>query len=66
MKFGNASQIHLIASEVGGVVEAAPMEAQIELFDALIDGCQEAAKGELTEIKVFLDVFTLNIFQCFY
>lgn len=44
-KFGNPSQIGLIAAEVGGVVEAAPIEAQIELFEALIDGCREAVKG---------------------
>uniref|UniRef100_A0A5B6ZCF4 Protein CHROMATIN REMODELING 5 n=1 Tax=Davidia involucrata TaxID=16924 RepID=A0A5B6ZCF4_DAVIN len=44
-KFGNQSQISLIAAEVGGAVEAAPTEAQIELFDALIDGCREAVKG---------------------
>ncbi|KAE9462183.1 hypothetical protein C3L33_05903, partial [Rhododendron williamsianum] len=44
-KFGNPSQIGLIAAEVGGVVEAAPTDAQIELFEALIDGCREAVKG---------------------
>ncbi|KAI7983584.1 Protein CHROMATIN REMODELING 5 [Camellia lanceoleosa] len=44
-KFGNHSQISLIAAEVGGAVEAAPTEAQIELFVALIDGCREAVEG---------------------
>ncbi|KAF7120884.1 hypothetical protein RHSIM_Rhsim13G0216000 [Rhododendron simsii] len=44
-KFGNPSQIGLIAAEVGGVVEAAPTDAQIELFEALIDGCRAAVKG---------------------
>ncbi|KAL1832124.1 hypothetical protein ACET3Z_001775 [Daucus carota] len=44
-KFGNDSQIDLIAAEVGGSVEAAPTDAQIELFDALIDGCREAVDG---------------------
>lgn len=39
MKFGNESQINLIASEVGGAVGGAPPEAQTELFNALIDGC---------------------------
>nr|GEV55510.1 protein chromatin remodeling 5-like isoform X1 [Tanacetum cinerariifolium] len=43
-KFGNDSQIGLIAAEVGGSVEAAPVEAQVELFDALLDGCKEAVK----------------------
>ncbi|KAI7983583.1 Protein CHROMATIN REMODELING 5 [Camellia lanceoleosa] len=38
-------QISLIAAEVGGAVEAAPTEAQIELFVALIDGCREAVEG---------------------
>lgn len=60
MKYGNASQINLIAAEVGGVVEAAPVEAQIELFDVLIDGCQEAVKGEITDSKVHFNSIGLN------
>ncbi|KAK1402796.1 Chromatin remodeling 5 [Heracleum sosnowskyi] len=44
-KFGKDSQINLIAEEVGGSVEAAPTDAQIELFDALINGCREAVDG---------------------
>lgn len=51
-KFGNDSQIGLIAAEVGGVVEAAPTELQIELYDALIDGCREANKSESIDPKV--------------
>ncbi|KAL3351120.1 hypothetical protein AABB24_019625 [Solanum stoloniferum] len=50
-KFGNDSQIDLISSEVGGAVEAAPTEAQVELFDSLIDGCREAVKG--TSLRFF-------------
>lgn len=42
----------MIAAEVGGTVEAAPTEAQIELYDALIDGCREAVKGETLDPKV--------------
>ncbi|XP_057515682.1 protein CHROMATIN REMODELING 5 isoform X1 [Amaranthus tricolor] len=62
MKYGNASQINLIAAEVGGVVEAAPVEAQIELFDVLIDGCQEAVKGEITDSKgPLLDFFGVSV-----
>lgn len=38
--------------EVGGAVEAAPTEAQVELFDALIDGCREAIKAESFDPKV--------------
>lgn len=53
-KFGNPSQIGLIAAEVGGVVEAAPTDAQIELFEALIDGCREAVKGGSYDPKVRL------------
>ncbi|KAI3469084.1 hypothetical protein Pfo_025747 [Paulownia fortunei] len=49
--FGNDNQISLIAAEVGGTVEAAPTEAQIELFDALIDGFREAVKGETLDPK---------------
>lgn len=51
-KFGNDSQISLIAAEVGGTVEAASTEAQIELYDALIDGCREAIKEEILDPKV--------------
>jgi chromodomain-helicase-DNA-binding protein 1 len=52
-KFGNPSQIDLIAAEAGGVVEAAPPQAQIELLNLLIDGCQEATK-ENTDVKVHI------------
>ncbi|KAI9114738.1 hypothetical protein K1719_014436 [Acacia pycnantha] len=44
MKFGNESQIHLIAAEVSGAFAAAPPEAQIELFNSLTDGCKEAVE----------------------
>ncbi|XP_023733259.1 protein CHROMATIN REMODELING 5 [Lactuca sativa] len=44
-KFGNDSQMRMISEEVGGSVEAAPVDAQVELFDALLDGCREAVKG---------------------
>ncbi|KAH6834273.1 chromatin remodeling 5 [Perilla frutescens var. hirtella] len=61
-KFGNDSQIGLIASEVGGTVEAAPTEAQIELYDALIDGCREAIKGETLDPKgPLLDFFGVPV-----
>lgn len=50
-KFGNDSQIGLIAAEVGGSVEAAPVEAQVELFDALLDGCKEAVKEGSSDAK---------------
>lgn len=62
MKFGNASQMNLIAAEVGGAVEAAPVDAQIELFDALIDGCHEAAKEEKIDPKgPLLDFFGVPV-----
>lgn len=61
-KFGNDSQIDLISSEVGGAVQAAPTEAQIELFDSLIDGCREAAKGEVVDPKgPLLDFFGVPV-----
>lgn len=61
-KFGNDSQIDLIASEVGGAVEAAPTEAQVELFDSLIDGCREAVKGEVVDPKgPLLDFFGVPV-----
>ncbi|KNA22603.1 hypothetical protein SOVF_030950 [Spinacia oleracea] len=62
MKFGNASQMNLIAAEVGGAVEAAPVDSQIELFDALIDGCQEAAKEAKIDPKgPLLDFFGVPV-----
>ncbi|KAG8371013.1 hypothetical protein BUALT_Bualt13G0042900 [Buddleja alternifolia] len=61
-KFGNDSQISLIAAEVSGIVEAAPTEAQIELYDALIDGCREAVKGVTLDPKgPLLDFFGVPV-----
>ncbi|XP_051120331.1 protein CHROMATIN REMODELING 5 isoform X2 [Andrographis paniculata] len=61
-KFGNDSQISLIASEVGGIVESAPTDAQIELYDALLDGCKEAVKGESFDAKgPLLDFFGVPV-----
>ncbi|KAK9154723.1 hypothetical protein Sjap_002203 [Stephania japonica] len=61
-KFGNPSQIDSITAEVGGAIEAAPPDAQIELFDALIDGCKEAVKGESTDPKgPLLDFFGVPV-----
>jgi hypothetical protein len=61
MKFGNHSQISLIAAEVGGAVGAAPPELQIELFDALIDGCKEAVEVENLDPKVGLRLILLYL-----
>ncbi|XP_071926260.1 protein CHROMATIN REMODELING 5-like isoform X1 [Coffea arabica] len=61
-KFGNDSQISLIVGEVGGAVEAAPTEAQVELYDALIDGCREAMKAESFDPKgPLLDFFGVPV-----
>lgn len=37
---------------MGGSVEAAPVESQIELFDLLIEGCREAVNIGSLEPKV--------------
>ncbi|KAJ8560890.1 hypothetical protein K7X08_027080 [Anisodus acutangulus] len=61
-KFGNDSQINLISLDVGGAVQAAPTEAQVELFDSLIDGCREAVKGEVVDPKgPLLDFFGVPV-----
>lgn len=60
MKFGNENQIDLIAADVGGAVVAAPPEAQIELFNALIDGCSEAAEIENLDPKVCIALNSLK------
>ncbi|KAL3518862.1 hypothetical protein ACH5RR_021451 [Cinchona calisaya] len=61
-KFGNDSQIRLIVGEVGGAVEAAPTEAQVELYVALIDGCREAMKAKSPDPKgPLLDFFGVPV-----
>ncbi|XP_076930320.1 protein CHROMATIN REMODELING 5-like [Bidens hawaiensis] len=61
-KYGTDSQISLIASEVGGPVEAAPVESQIELFDLLIEGCREAVNvGSLEPKGPLLDFFGVPV-----
>lgn len=61
-KFGNDSQMGSIAAEVGGAVEAAPIDSQIELYDALIDGCKEAMKVESLDQKgPLLDFFGVPV-----
>jgi chromodomain-helicase-DNA-binding protein 1 len=60
MKFGNLNQIDLIVEEVGGTVAAAPPEEQIELFDALVEGCREAVEvGNLDPKVGFLTMHTV-------
>ncbi|KAJ8751171.1 hypothetical protein K2173_016352 [Erythroxylum novogranatense] len=62
IKFGNASQIDLIAEEVGGMVATAPPDAQIELFDALVDGCKEAVETGNRDTKgPLLDFFGVSV-----
>ena len=39
---------------MGGSVEAAPVEAQIELFDSLIDSCKEAVNAGSLDPKVVI------------
>ncbi|MFQ6651183.1 hypothetical protein Gotur_023049 [Gossypium turneri] len=62
MKFGNESQITLIAEEVGGAVAAAPLDAQIELFNALVEGCREAVEvGNIEPKGPLLDFFGVPV-----
>ncbi|KAH0466200.1 hypothetical protein IEQ34_006303 [Dendrobium chrysotoxum] len=61
-KFGIQSQIGLIVADVGGIIESASIEAQIELFDLLIDGCREAVKEGNLDVKgTILDFFGVAI-----
>lgn len=60
MKYGNESQIDLIVAEVGGAVGAAPHEAQIELFNALIDGCTEAVEFGNLDVKVVKTISSIE------
>ncbi|XP_027368261.1 protein CHROMATIN REMODELING 5-like isoform X2 [Abrus precatorius] len=62
MKYGNENQIDLIVAEVGGAVGAAPPESQIELFNALIDGCTEAVEVGNVDVKgPLLDFFGVPV-----
>ncbi|XP_039028589.1 protein CHROMATIN REMODELING 5-like [Hibiscus syriacus] len=62
MKFGNENQITSIAEEVGGTVAAAPLDAQIELFNALVEGCREAIEvGNVEPKGQLLDFFGVPV-----
>ncbi|KAK8637634.1 hypothetical protein V6N13_136108 [Hibiscus sabdariffa] len=62
MKFGNESQITLIAEDVGGAVAAAPLDSQIELFNALVEGCREAVEmGNVEPKGPLLDFFGVPV-----
>ncbi|PON97641.1 histone H3-K9 methyltransferase [Trema orientale] len=62
LKFGNESQISLIAEEVGGAVAAAQPDAQVELFNVLIDGSKEAVEvGSLDPKGPLLDFFGVPV-----
>ncbi|KAL6010020.1 Protein CHROMATIN REMODELING 5 [Asimina triloba] len=60
-KFGNPDQISLIVSEVGGAIEAAPSQAQIELFEALVDGCRQVVAGNPDNKGILLDFFGVSV-----
>ncbi|GAY42250.1 hypothetical protein CUMW_065340 [Citrus unshiu] len=63
MKFGNQSQISLIARDAGGAVATAPQEVVVELFDILIDGCREAVEVGSPDPKgpPLLDFFGVSV-----
>ncbi|KAF9601223.1 hypothetical protein IFM89_017408, partial [Coptis chinensis] len=61
-KFGIHSQIRSVVAEVGVAIEAAPTDAQVELFDALIDGYREAVEGGKPDPKgTVLDFFGVPV-----
>ncbi|PKA67000.1 CHD3-type chromatin-remodeling factor PICKLE [Apostasia shenzhenica] len=61
-KFGIQGKVGLMAAEVGGTVEAAPLEAQIELFDLLVHGCRAAVKEGNMDVKgTILDFFGVPV-----
>ncbi|GLJ30893.1 hypothetical protein SUGI_0614590 [Cryptomeria japonica] len=61
-KFGDSSRIVLIAAEVGGSIESAASRAQVELFNALVDGCKEVIKKGNGEGKgAILDFFGVAV-----
>uniref|UniRef100_A0A0D9X2H3 Protein CHROMATIN REMODELING 5 n=1 Tax=Leersia perrieri TaxID=77586 RepID=A0A0D9X2H3_9ORYZ len=60
-KFGNPSQIDLIADDVGGVIAKAPVDKQLELFNLLIEGCQDAVKKNMDVKGTVLDFFGVAV-----
>lgn len=60
-KFGNQSQLSAIVAEVGGAIEAAPTQAQIELFEALVDGCRAAVEANPDAKGLLLDFFGISV-----
>ena len=64
MKFGNLNQIDLIVEEVGGTVAAASPDAQIELFDALVEGCREAVEIGNLDPKVGFQTMHTVCWDC--
>ncbi|KAL5197699.1 hypothetical protein ABZP36_001211 [Zizania latifolia] len=60
-KFGNLSQIGLIVDDAGGVAAKAPLEAQVELFDKLIEGCEDAVKENMDAKGTVLDFFGVAV-----
>ncbi|KAL5197031.1 hypothetical protein ABZP36_000543 [Zizania latifolia] len=60
-KFGNPSQIGLIVDDAGGVIAKAPLEAQVELFDKLIDGCEDAVKENMDAKGTVFDFFGVAV-----
>lgn len=52
----------MIVEEVGGAIAAASPEAQVELFNALIDGCREAVEVGSLDQKVVLEIIYSFIF----
>lgn len=61
-KYGDTNRINVIAAEVGGSIESATTRAQIELFEALINGCKEVVRAVNGEGKgAVLDFFGVAV-----
>eukprot|EP01018_Ginkgo_biloba_P030142 Gb_35181 [translate_table: standard] len=61
-KFGDPSRIIEIAAEVGGSIESASSRAQLDLLEALINGCKEVVETGNTEGKgAVLDFFGVAV-----
>lgn len=61
-KYGEPSRINVIAAEVGGSIESATTRAQLELFEALIDGCKKVVREVNGEGKgAVLDFFGVAV-----
>jgi len=51
-KFGDSSRIKLIAKDAGGSIAATTASSQVQLWEALVNGCKDAVSRAGADSKV--------------